>query len=181
MLTHRNGKDRSETGRSKVRSLAAWLERKMIKDVGSTSFVVFNFYRRAIYYENFEITDKSTAASLGMSEKTIQRSRIKLQDLNYFLEVTVKTKTVSSTYYALGKNEVVRVKYLHDLFGTTAPSEIRRNNAREDVDLLLGKSSLNILEQEDVLDTLEPTPKERESLRGGWSTTRSRYLSGCKM
>lgn len=152
-----------------MKPIAMDVKRKMLKDVGATALVIFEYYDQAIHYDDYLITDKRVADALGVSVSTVQRARLKLRQFNYFFEVSSKTKVMETYLYALGKVEVVKAKYFNNLFGQQNPYEVRKKFSKSSVCKILDGSALTHEEQEDVMEALVPsTADEKKYATGDW-------------
>jgi len=169
-------KDGTKEGRSNMRPMAMDVRKQMINDVGSTPLIVYEYYRQALRYEDYVITDEKVANALGIAQITVKRARLKLQKFNYFFEVSSKTKVMETYLYALGKVEVSKARYFNSLFGAQNLYEVRKKFSRLDVSKVLDGSTLSSQEKNDIMGALVPvTTDEKRYAPDGWYLTRHEY------
>ena len=169
-------KDGTKEGRSNMRPMAMDVKKQMINDVGSTPLIVYEYYRQALRYEDYVITDEKVANALGIAQITVKRARLKLQKFNYFFEVSSKTKVMETYLYALGKVEVAKARYFSNLFGAQNPYEVRKKFSRLDISKVLDGTVLSSQEKDDIMVALVPvTTDEKRYVPDGWYLTRHEY------
>jgi hypothetical protein len=129
-------------------------KRAVIKEINLTALYLLEYYLSVIARENYVMDDQKTANATGLSLRSVQDNRRKLERCNLFWVSKTKGNGMTHYLYCARKEGVYCKKYFGKLFNCNTVRDVYRNFTRKQVTDILVKHKLNDMEIKDINELL---------------------------